>query len=520
LQGNLIELEISLADKTPEEISKFFVQHLGELKNLDKTITARQIIFNEVLVFIVSISTPGNFETNNPDRYWEQFLDIELTARDLKNILGIASIITTMSEHPEKILMNVRMNIPFAKDQIINYSIFNFGRLWRFGDKCNYLLVNNPIQPQHNKVEIFLTNSFPYTISLNLTIKENYKFFLEYQKQCKDMEAQMDQHNQELVGLENETDSIMLAIRKDHVEEINKSIMGIKNKISNYAERLDLNFIKLETSVQTFSQVNDHIFVEDIKLANEYNEYVQNWMKSCNNRFNKISSDIFNYIDNITEIIDKLKTRSRETISQPKKYTPVTPKEEILPIEVSPYKKFREKYMTGLTRPAEILDSIPLEWCSSYILIEQKPSRSLRIFSDLVTEKFLGLCISPDERETIIKKFNILDTYVYQIKTDSGEYFVPPILSKISHLINDFLSNNVHGHGIIYLNGIDFLIQSNDFNRVLKFNNNIKESIVLNDSILIMSVKDSSIEESQLALLLENSINLTNYDVEFEDLVD
>lgn len=517
MQGNLIELEISLADKTSEEISKLSVQHLGELKSLDKTITARQIVFSEVLVFIVSISSPESFETDNPERYWEQFLDIELTARDLKNILGIASIITTMSEHPEKILMNVRMNISFAKDQIINYSVFNFGHLWRFGDNYNYLLVNNPIQPQHNRVEIFLTNSFPYTISLNLIIKENYRLFLEFQKQCEDIEVQMEQHNQELVGLENETDSIILAIRKDHVEDINKNIMGIKNKISNYAERLDLSFIKLETSVQSFIQSNDHIFVEDIKLANEYNEYVQNWMETCNNRFNKISSDIFNYIDHVSEIIDKLKTKSREVISQPKKYAPATPKDEILPIEVSPYKRFREKYMTGLTRPAEILDSIPLEWCSSYILIEQKPSRSLKIFSDLVTEKFLGLCISPDERETIIKNFNIMETYVYQIKTESGEYFIPPILSKISHLINDFLSNNIHG--VIYLNGIDYLIQSNDFNRVLKFNNNIKESIVLNDSILIMSIKDSSIEENQLALLLENSINLTNYDVEFQDLI-
>ena len=192
-------------------------------------------------------------------------------------------------------------------------------------------------------------------------------------------------------------------------------------------------------------------------------------------------------LNQVSELLQKLEQSLDKPLGRPKVYTDATPS-EYFSYDKSPYKRVEEDLSPVSESKPELLETIPLEWCSSYVLFEHKPSRSLKIFSDLVKDRFLGLCITRNERNVLLSEFKFKDTEIYQINTVEGENIMPPILSKISHVINDFLSNNIHS--IIYIDGFDFLIEANDFNRVIKFNDNIKESIVLNDSILILSINE------------------------------
>ena len=498
-------------------MSALSVKHLGSIRNPKKTIHAEQLFFNDVLIFIITLSTAEDYVTNNPEKDWEQQLDIEFTARDLNNLLGIASILSTTCERSQDILMNVRTKITFAKKQSIHYCTLDFGHFWRFGNNDNYLLVVNQQTDQTDRINRFIVNNFPYILSLILILKKDYKIFLELRKQLLEIETQTQQHSHELENLKKETDSIMLAIRKDHIEELVKNASKIKLVMRNNAEQMNRNTIKLSTAIKNLGIIKDQLFNEEIKLFNSYNEFIRNELQTTDKIFNRISTEVERYSNQVTKLIEELDIGFEEPKAESKIYGPKTSNSESFSFNDSPYKSYSERFTSGIESKTKLLDSIPLQWCSSYILFEQKPKRTLKIFTDLVTNRFLGLCITHEEREAIIKKFDLKDIEVYQIASKDGDYFTPPILSKISHLINEFLSNNIHS--IIHLDGIEFLINANDFNRVLKFNNNIKESIVLSDSILLISLNESSIDKNELALLVENSVDITNFDVEFEDLL-
>jgi hypothetical protein len=468
------------------------------------------------LIFIINLTTAVDYETETPELDWERQLDIEITTRDYKNVLGKSSVLQTYSREYDDILFNVRMKMPFAQNQTIQYCTLDFGRFCRFGSDNYYLMVIDPSLLQEKKLENLMVNDFPYILSLSLMIKQNYRLFNRHKYKLADIQKQIEQHNKELKNLEGETDPIMLAIRKDHMNELGKEALLIKTGFKNCADGLDLNLNKYIGAVSNLNLVQDSIFETDVQKFQQLQNDIQKGSDNSVELFEQIQMDVENYSNLITLLIRKLETREEEPIERSKPYTSSVTK-EILSIEKSPYQRIKNEFSSSMTSEPALLETIPLEWCSSYIFLEPKPSRSLKVYSDLVTKRFIGLCITIEEMEKIAEKFKIDDTSIFQINNESGDQFIPPILSKISHLINEFISNNIHC--VIYLDGIEYLINYNDFDRVLKFCNNIKESIVLNDSILFISMKESTLDQNELAQLTENSIDLTKSDVDFDDLI-
>ncbi len=516
LKGTVPSLESLLNDVVQTDAPSLSINHLGSIDNPDGTITAQQIIYNDVLVFIITISTPDDYVTESPEIDWEQQLDILFTVRDLKNMLGMGNVLVATSEKFEDILMSVRMKIPFTRGQTINYCNLDFGHLYRFGSNDNYLMVMDLLGLKDERVSNLLFNNFPNILSLTLTIKENYRLFEDYKEQLSDIEGQLRQHNRELPTLNLETDPIMLAIRKDHVSELGKKTKQIRFNIGKCADQIRSRLTILNTVLWGISKIKDKIFIDDIKKFQNYNNIVNNWLETNVEIFNNISNGIEEYINEISKLIDALNKREERISPRPKLYEPTPTTDETFSYDKSPYKNRRSDFNLDREKKVQLLESIPLEWCSSYILLEPKPNRSLKIFSELINNQFLCLGLTHEDRENIIKRFNFEDTSIYQIDMKSGEYFVPPVLSKISQVINEFITDNIHS--IIYLDGIDYLIANNDFNRVLKFNNNIKESIVLNDSILIISLSNQNMSKNEFAMFMENSVDITNLDVDFEDI--
>lgn len=516
LQGTIPEIGQSLNYLSRETLSNLNFHQLGYVSRPDESVAAKQLLLNEILIFIFNFTTSADYETETPELDWERQMDIELTTRDLKNVLGKSSVLQTYSREYEDILFNVRMKMPFAQNQTIQYCTLDFGRFCRFGSDDYYLMVIDPLLLQEKKLENLMVNDFPYILSVSLMIKENYRQFNRHKYKLTDIQKQIEQHNRELDNLNRETDPIMLAIRKDHMNELGRESDAIRSGLKKCADELKLNLNKYIAAVGKLNLVQDNIFDADVKKFQQLQNDIQKGTENSITLLDQIQKDVEYYSNQITLLLRKLETVDEEPIEKSKPYTSSVTK-EILSIEKSPYTKIEKEFSSTITAEPELLDTIPLEWCSSYILFEPKPSRSLKVYSELVTKRFIGLCITIEERSKIAEKFKIDDTSIYQINTEDGDQFVPPILSKISHLINEFISNNIHS--VIYIDGIEFLINYNDFDRVLKFCNNIKESIVLNDSILFLSVKKSALDDNEIAQLTENSIDLTKSDVDFDDLI-
>ncbi|MCK5562091.1 MAG: hypothetical protein KAJ51_15940, partial [Thermoplasmata archaeon] len=140
----MVNLEISLSDLIQDDVSDLTVKHLGSITNDDETVHAQQLFFKEVLIFVISLHTTANYETDTPEVDWDRQLDIVESAHDLKNVLGMASLIQTKSRQYNDVLMNVRMKMPFAKNQAIHYCNLDIGHLYRFGNGDNYLFVIDP----------------------------------------------------------------------------------------------------------------------------------------------------------------------------------------------------------------------------------------------------------------------------------------------------------------------------------------------------------------------------------------
>lgn len=516
LDGSLPKIEQSIEDQKQYDDADLFIKRLGVIKNTDGSVAARQLIFDEVLIFNIGLETKDDYETDNPETDWESQLEIEIPANDLKNLLGQASVLVTTSNKFRDVLMTVRTKMSFAQNQTIHYCTFNFGHLWKFGNNNKYLLVIEPEETHNEKFLKFIKRNFPYILTLNQIIKTDYKIFLQLERQMQNIEKQLKEHTQELQELYKEKDTLVLAIRKDHMEELGHEISKIKYNMVKCTDQIKINRINLNAAIKQLKIVHDEIFLEDVNKTNYYFNYAQKWLLSNNEKFNLISLEIDKYCNEVTKLIETINSGVKETAPKPKIYTTPPELDEAIPIEKSPYSDQKDEFEARKKIETEILDSIPLEWGSSYVLIESKPSRSLKIYKNLITERFMGLCVTQEEREQLVKKFELDDDNIYQINPAAGEQTIPPVLSKISHLIHEFLSENIHS--IIYLDGIDYLINFNDFNRVLKFSNNINESIVLNDSIFIISLNKSKLDKDQITSFLKNAIDITNYEVGLEDL--
>ncbi len=520
-KGSIPEIEITLNKKLSEGLPSTYLVYLGELNNLNRTAFAQQIYINNILIFIITLTTSKDHETEYPELDWERQLDIEMTTKDLKNIFGLATILHAKTTTEPDILMRVRMKLPFAKGQQVSYSTFGFCQLFKFGDKNKYLLLTKPEKKNEQLCKKFIENDLPYILISIFNLTAIFDNTQSIKNQLDNFNMQIQQHIKGLSELKEENDKIMLAIRKDHVEELYRESSTLKLKFKKLIDEYNVEQIRLQTIVKKLGTIKDDVFSQRINHFKNQYEKLNKWVVKYDNIFKEIYSGYEKYSQEIISLIEKLeKTKDTELdiSSKPKTYTVLETSSDKISMEDSPYKRIREDFFKSDELTPEILDTIPLEWCSSYYLIESEPGRSIEIFRELVLGKarFMGLWISRVNKEILNNKYKLRNVPGFQLSTKDTENFLPPILSKISHIINEFLSTNIHS--IIYFEGFDFLIKHNDIIRVLAFINNLKDSIVLNDSILIFTVNDSALKKDDLKMICQNSIDLTRSDISLDDL--
>jgi parallel beta-helix repeat protein len=150
-----------------------------------------------------------------------------------------------------------------------------------------------------------------------------------------------------------------------------------------------------------------------------------------------------------------------------------------------------------------------LEWGRAYILITKESDFGQDIFENLVEKSFgWGLCISRTHPSQL-KTSMIMDTVnkIWLSKTSEERSISPTNITKIAHTINEFFKSK--DKSVILLDGMEYLINNNDFSKILKFIETIHERIVLNNGILLVPVNPTTMSEKNFEFLekeLSNTI--------------
>lgn len=136
-----------------------------------------------------------------------------------------------------------------------------------------------------------------------------------------------------------------------------------------------------------------------------------------------------------------------------------------------------------------------------YLVKEMKPIKSYDIFKDFVSHGTFGLCISRTVPARIQTLYELEKTpVVWLSKKESLESSISGSdLGGLVHTIDEFIQKSTKS--IVILDGLEYLITVNGFERTILYLNDMIEGIVTRNSILILPIHPNSLAEREMAVL-------------------
>ncbi len=137
-----------------------------------------------------------------------------------------------------------------------------------------------------------------------------------------------------------------------------------------------------------------------------------------------------------------------------------------------------------------------------YIIREEKPERSFKIFQQLINKKIRGLCITRSHPERVKQEYQLDGIQIWWLSTDSPKkenVLVPTFLPQLNTLIIDFIQK--YNDVVILLEGIEYLIDQNDFKAVLSLIHSLNDYIMGSNARLIIPLDPLILKERELHML-------------------
>ncbi len=136
---------------------------------------------------------------------------------------------------------------------------------------------------------------------------------------------------------------------------------------------------------------------------------------------------------------------------------------------------------------------------TTYIIAEEKPQKSLELFSELVSHGMEGLCLSRYNPKTLNERYNVPEDAVIWLtqKSEPGYRTVDPTnFPRLSSMISDFLGRA--GYPIILLEGMGYLITQSNYETVLRFVQSQRDEIALKNAIMLVHIDPLSLDTKEL----------------------
>jgi len=144
-----------------------------------------------------------------------------------------------------------------------------------------------------------------------------------------------------------------------------------------------------------------------------------------------------------------------------------------------------------------------LEEGRAYLVKERKPDRALQYFRRTIDRGFRPLLVTRQHPNHIERLWSGKEVRVVWLSTTLGKDYVDPHnLNSLTNLIANFMADGEHG--VILLDGIEYLMMNNDFARILHFLEYVTEQVAIRRAILLVSIDDRAFDPKELALIERN----------------
>lgn len=114
--------------------------------------------------------------------------------------------------------------------------------------------------------------------------------------------------------------------------------------------------------------------------------------------------------------------------------------------------------------------------------------------------KLSGYIVSRQHPNLIREKYGFEGTQIIWLATQAGENTMDPTsLGMLAHSISEFLSKTKDG--VVMLDGLEYLITSNDFKKVVRAMEQINDSVMNYEGYFIMTLDPKAFDQKELAII-------------------
>ena len=136
---------------------------------------------------------------------------------------------------------------------------------------------------------------------------------------------------------------------------------------------------------------------------------------------------------------------------------------------------------------------------TTYVIEEEKPLKSMEIFSELVNHGMEGLCVSRYNPEILNERYGVPGETVIWLtqKSEPGYRTVDPTnFPRLNSIISDFLARA--NYPLILLEGLGYLITQSNYETVLRFIQSQRDEIALKNAVMLVHIDPLSLDIKEL----------------------
>ncbi len=166
-------------------------------------------------------------------------------------------------------------------------------------------------------------------------------------------------------------------------------------------------------------------------------------------------------------------------------------------------KKKKEGQPEGMEKVRRSAKKYELRRGLSFVVKEQKAVKSFEIFTDQVTHNIQGLCVTRQYPAAVRQEWGLEETPIIWLSNQLGKVYVNPAnIGILGDTIIRFIEKS--DDSVIMIDGVEFLIVNNGFDKVLKMIHRITEVVMEFKSRVIISVDPRALDVREMALLERN----------------